>query len=347
MNRLPTDRRSFVSAAALLLAGKGVPALAQGTPEKTRVTIALGAKAALDCLPLTIADRLGYFGNEGLEVELHDFGGGLRALQAVLEGSENVVGGAYEHTIHLQGKNQFFRAFVLLGRAPQVALGVSTKTMQAYRTVADLKGRKIGVSMPGSAANTVASLVLAHGGVSPAEVSFIEIGSVSTAVAAVRSGQVDAISYTEPAMTMLEHRADVRIIADTRTLKGAHEVFGGPMASACLYAPGDYVQKNPNTIQALANAVVHALKWLQTAGPSDIIKAVPEAYLSGDRGLYLASFNKVREAIAVDGLIPDEGVRTALRALARLDGSIKTDKIDLARTFTNEFSRKAKDKFRA
>ena len=74
---------------------------------------------------------------------------------------------------------------------------------------------------------------------------------------------------------------------------------------------------------------------------------MPEAYLSGDRGLYLASFNKVREAIAVDGLIPDEGVRTALRALARLDGSIKTDKIDLARTFTNEFSRKAKDKFRA
>ncbi len=345
--RLPTDRRSFVSVAALLLAGLGAPALAQGKPEKSKVSIAVGVKASLDCLPLTIADRLGYFANEGLEVEIHDFGGGLRALQAVLEGSEDVVGGAFEHTINLQGKNQFFRAFVLLGRAPQVALGVSTKTMPAYKTVADLKGHKIGVSMSGSAANTVASLVLARGGVSPAEVSFVEIGSVPAAVAAVRSGQVDAISYTEPVMTLLEHRADVRIIADTRTLKGAQEVFGGPMASACLYAPGDYVQKNPKTIQALANAVVHALKWLQTAGPSDIIKAVPDAYLAGDRSLYLTSFNKVREAIAVDGLIPDEGVRTALRAMGRLDASMKTDRIDLARTFTNEFSRKAKDKFRA
>jgi NitT/TauT family transport system substrate-binding protein len=221
------------------------------------------------------------------------------------------------------------------------------RTMAAYKSIADLKGRKIGVSMPGSAADTVASLVLMRGGVSPRDVTFVEMGSVGAAMTAVRSGQLDAISYTEPVITMLEHKSEVRIISDTRTLKGTQELFGGPMPSVCLYAPGDYVQKNPGTVQALANAIVHALKWLQTAGPSDIIKAVPEAYLIGDRSLYLASFNKIREAIAVDGLIPDEGARTALRAMGRLDASIKTDKIDLARTYTNDFSRRAKDKFRA
>ena len=348
MNRMLVDRRCFVSAAALLLAGTQARHVgAQGKPEKTRVSIAVAAKASLDCLALTIADSLGYFAAEGLEVEIHDFGGGARALQAVVDGSGDVVGGAFEHTINLQGKNQFFRAFVLLGRAPQVALGVCTRTMPAYKTVPDLKGRKIGVALPGSVADTVANLVLMRGGVLPREVSFVEMPSVSAALAAVRSGQLDAISYTEPLMTMLEHKADVRIISDTRTLKGTQEVFGGSMPGACLYAPGDFVQKNPGTVQALANAAVHALKWLQTAGPSDLIKTVPEAYLHGDRSLYLASFNKSREAIAVDGLIPDEGVRTALRAMGRLDTSIKTDKIDLARTFTNEFARKAKDKFRA
>ena len=348
MNRLPTGRRSFVSAAALLLAGLGTrQARAQGKPEKTRILIALSAKGSLGCLPLTIADRLNYFAAEGLEVDLQEFGGGTRALQAVQDGADDVVAGAFEHTINLQGKNQFFSAFVLLGRAPQVALGVSTRTMAAYKTITDLKGRKIGVSMPGSAGNTMVSLVLARGGVAPGEVHFVELGSVTAALAAVRSGQVDAIGYAEPAMTMLEHKADIRIVADTRTLKGALEVFGGLMPAACLYAPADFVQKNPRTVQALANAVVHALKWLQTAGPSDLIKAVPEAYLMGDRGVYLASFSKVREAIAVDGLIPDDGARTALRVMSRLDASIQIDKIDLARTFTNEFSRKAKDKFRA
>lgn len=350
MNSLRIDRRSFVSIAALSIAGVGVgapPARAQGKPEKAKVLIAVGAKASFQYLPLTIADRLGYFGAEGLEVEIHDFGGESRALQALQDGSGDVVGGTFEHTINLQGKNQFFRAFVLLGRAPQVALGVSTRTMSAYTTISDLRGRKVGVSMSGSSTNMVASLVLSRGGVMPHEVSFVELGTVAAAVAAVRSGQVDAMSHTEPVMTMLEHKADVRIISDTRTLKGTQEVFGGPMPAACLYAPGDYVQKNPNTVQLLTNAVVHALKWLQTAGPSDLIKVVPEAYLLGDRGLYLASFNKIRETIAVDGLIPDEGARTALRAVARIDPSIKPDKIDLGRTFTNEFARKAKDKFRA
>jgi NitT/TauT family transport system substrate-binding protein len=164
---------------------------------------------------------------------------------------------------------------------------------------------------------------------------------------ALRAGHLDAICHQEPVMSLLEHKADVRIITDTRSLRGSQELFGGPVVGSCLVAPTDFLQKNPQTVQAMANAVVHALKWLQTAGPSDLIKVVPEPYLLGDRGLYLASFNKVREAISIDGLIPEEGVRTALRTVGRLDAGFKGDKVDLARTYTNEFSRRAKEKYRA
>jgi NitT/TauT family transport system substrate-binding protein len=97
----------------------------------------------------------------------------------------------------------------------------------------------------------------------------------------------------------------------------------------------------------MANAIVHGLKWLQTAGPSDIIKTVPESYLLGDRALYLASFNKVREAISLDGIMPDEGARTALKALASFEPSVRPEKVDLGKTYTNEFARRAKDKFKA
>ena len=114
-----------------------------------------------------------------------------------------------------------------------------------------------------------------------------------------------------------------------------------------LYAPQEFVRQHPNTVQALSNAIVHALKWLQTAGPGDIIKTVPESYLLGDRALYLAAFNKVREAISPDGMFPDEGGKTALRALASFEPGLKADKIDLARTYTNEFARKAKLHFKA
>ncbi|HEY8356471.1 MAG TPA: ABC transporter substrate-binding protein, partial [Ramlibacter sp.] len=307
----------------------------------------VGGKAAFYFLPLTIAEQLGYFQSEGLDVEISDFTGGSRALQAATGGSADVVSGAYEHTINLQSKNQMFQAFVLQGRAPQIAMGVSTKAIPGYRSVADLRGRRIGVSAPGSSTNMVASMVLARAGLKSADVNFIGVGTAAGAVAALRSGQIDAMCNTDPAMTMLEQKGEVRIISDTRTLKGTQDVFGGPMPAACLYAPLEFVQKHPNTCQAMANAIVHALKWLQTAGPSDIIKTVPESYLLGDRGLYLASFNKVREAIAIDGMLPEEGARTALKALASFDPSIKGDKIDLARTYTNDFARRAKERYKA
>ena len=51
------------------------------------------------------------------------------------------------------------------------------------------------------------------------------------------------------------------------------------MPAGCLYAPSEFILKNPGTCQALAHAVVHSLKWLQTAGPSDMIKTVPESHL--------------------------------------------------------------------
>ncbi len=342
------NRRQFTAAAAFAASPLAAPALqAQGALEKTRVSIAVGGKASFYYLPLTIADQLGYFRAEGLEVEISDFAGGARALQAVVGGSADVVSGAYEHTINLQNKGQMFQAFVLQGRAPQIALGVSTKTLPNYRSVADLRGKKIGVTAPGSSTNMMANLVLARAGLKATDVSFIGVGTSAGALAALRSGQIDAMSNIDPVMTMLEQKGDVRIVVDTRTLKGTRAVFGGPMPAGCLYAPMGFLQKHPNTAQALAHAMVHALKWLQTAGPSDILKTVPETYLLGDRGLYLASFEKVREAIALDGVFPEEGGRTALRALASFDATLKADKIDLSRTWTNQFAAQAKARFKA
>jgi NitT/TauT family transport system substrate-binding protein len=340
------SRRSFTLLAAAVVAPAALRA--QGSkPEKNKVSIAVGGKAAFYHLPLTISEQLGYFKAEGLDVEITDFAGGDKALQALVAGSADVVSGAYEHTINMQARNQAIQSIVLMGRAPQIAMGVSTKAMPNYRTVADLRGKKIGVAAPAGTTSIVSNLVLSRGGIRSNEVSYVDVGTSVGALAAVRSGQVEAICNTDPVMTMLEQKGEVRIISDTRTLKGTQEVFGGPMPAACLCTHAGFVRNHPNTCQALANAVVHGLKWLQTAGPSDIIKTVPENYLLGDRALYLASFNKLREALALDGLLPEEGARVALKALASFDSAVRADRIDLARTYTNDFAQRAKEKFKA
>ncbi len=342
------QRRHFNTALGLAALGLLAPRLhAQPRLEKTKIIIAVGGKASLYYLPLTLAEQLGYFKAEGLEVEIKDLVGGSNALQAVLDGAADVVSGAYEHTLNLQNQGQFFQAFVLQGRAPQMAMGVSNRNLPAYQSLTDLRGKKIGVTAPGSSTNMMANLVLARAGLKASDVSFIGVGNSVGALNALRLGQIDAISNVDPVMTQLEQKGEVRIIADTRTLKGTQEVFGGPMPAACLYAPMAFVRKYPGTVQALTHAVVHALKWLQTAGPSDLMKVIPESYFLGDRALYLTSFIKVREAMATDGRFPEEGAKTALNALSSFDQTFNVGKIDLSKTFTNEFAQKAKDRFKA
>jgi len=332
------DRRVFLSATASLAASAAVPALrAQTRLEKTRVTMAIGAKAAFHSLPLTIAEQLGYFRSQGLELEIAD----------AAAGAADVVSGSYDQVLGLQARGQHFQSFVLQCRSPAIAMGVSPKTLPSYRSLASLVGRTIGISAPGSVSHLVASSVLIRSGLKPSDVSFAAVGSGTAALTALRAGQIDAICSEEPIMTTLEQRGEVRIVADTRTLKGTLEVFGGPMPATCLYAAADFVQKNPNTVQALTNAIVHALKWLQTAGPGDIIKTVPQGYQLGDSALYLAAFNKMREVISTDGSMPDDGPPTVLKALAGVDASFKADRIEVARTYRNDFVKRFKDPFTA
>ena len=236
---------SFIGWSALGLAPSCV--FAQSRLEKTKISIAVGGKATFYYLPLSLAEQLGYFKSEGLEVDISDFAGGAKALQAVVGGSADVCSGAYEHTVYLQAKNQFYQSFVLQGRAPQISIGVSTKNLPNYKGLEDLRGKKIGVSAPGSSTNIAANLILSRAGLKASDVSFIGVGTSAGAISAIRSGQIDAISNIDPVMTMLEQKGDVKVIYDTRTLKGTAQVFGGPMPAACLYASVDFVQKNPNT----------------------------------------------------------------------------------------------------
>lgn len=339
------QRRTFTLAAlALPQLALHRLAFAQGI-EKPQLSIAVGGKNLLYYLPLTIAESLGYFKAEGLDVTVVDFAGGSRALQAVIGGSAEVVSGAFEHTLNMQAKGQKLRAFALQGRAPQIVLGINPKTMPQFKTVADLKGKKIGVTAPGSSTNVMANFVLAKAGLKPGDVSIIGVGAGNGAVAAMRSGQIDALSNLDPVITLLQRSGDLKIISDTRIVAEADKVFGGPMPAGCLYAPQAFIDKNPNTVQALTNALVRADKWIQAAGASEIVKAVPESYLLGDRAVYIDAFLASKSALSADGSFPEAGPATALRALQSVDDTLKGVKFDLGAVYTNEFVKKANAKY--
>ena len=339
-----TSRRHFIVAGSSALLAAPAIVRAQGSA-LPKVTLAVGGKNLLYYLPLTVAEQLGYFKAEGLNLEIVDFAGGSQALRALVGGSADVVSGAFEHTVNMQAKGQHLRAFVLQGLAPQIVLGINPKTMPAYKTAADLKGRKVGVTAPGSSTNVMVNFFLAKAGLKPSDVSIIGVGAGPGAAAAMRSGQIDALSNLDPLITLLQRSGDLKVVADTRVVAQAEQIFGGPMPAGCLYAQQSFIDKNPAATQALTNAMVRADKWIQRAGPTDIIRTVPESYLLGDRAVYIDAFLAAKGALSPDGSIPDRGADTAYRALASIDPAIAKAQLDLKAVYTNDFVNKAKAKY--
>lgn len=344
--QIVSSRRSFLAGA--VFAAAAVPQVwAQAVPEKGRISLAVSDRGAISSLPLLMAEQLGYFRAEGLMVEMVEIPQPSRPASAAVYPAADVVCSGQQQLVALLAQGISCQSFVMSARAPGVALGVPARSGTGFRRVADLRGRRIGVPATGSLSHLTAVQLLWRSGMSGHMVSFVSLGSAGAAVAALRTGQVDALCHPDPAITLLEQAGDIRLLADARSLKGSEEIFGGPMPAAVLYAQTAFIKKNPQTIQALTNAVVRSLKWLQTAGPSDLIRTVPEPYLLGDRALYLGAFNRGREGLSPDGLIPEEAVRTAALALSRLDPGIEPPSLDLPGSYTNDFVRRAKAYFRA
>jgi sulfonate transport system substrate-binding protein len=341
-------RSLIVAACAIVCAALPLAAQAQGKPEKPKVSIAVGGKPAFYYIALTIAERLGYFKDEGLEVEISDFAGGSKALQAVVGGSADVVSGAWENTIDQQPKGLNLQGFVKMGRYPAITVGVVKAKAASYKSPKDLKGMKIGVTAPGSSTNRVVQhLMVSAGGLKPDDASFIGVGTSSGVIAAAKSGEIDAVSNIDPVITMMEKSGDLVVIADTRTEEGTRKVFGfSDIPAAALYAPIDFVKKNPNTVQALTNAMVRALLWLQTATPDKVADTVPPDYLLGDRALYIAAYAKFKDAISPDGLFTKEGADNTLKFLAAFNPAVKPAEIKLDQTYDNSYVQKALAKYK-
>jgi len=332
--RLAAGALALVGLAAVL-AG---PAAAQKA-EKPALTLGVGGKPLLYYLPLTIAERKGFFKDEGLDVAINDFGGGAKSLQALIGGSVDVVTGAYEHTIRMQAKGQDIVSVIELGRFPGIVLVAGKDS--GIKSVRDLKGRKVGVTAPGSSTNFFVNFLLAKDGLKPEDVAFVGVGGGASAVAQMKHGGIEAMSNLDPVITKLETDGDVTVLADSRTVAGSDAIFGGANPAAVLYLKRDFVAANPITTQKLVNALYKSLKWLHTATPAEVASVVPEEYLLGDKALYMAAVKNSMPMYSVTGVIPESGMKNALAMLEEFDPELKAAKVDLAKTFDPTFIKKA------
>jgi NitT/TauT family transport system substrate-binding protein len=321
---------------ALILTLAFGPAQAAEKLEKTELAIGT-ASLGLTYLPVIIADRKGYFKDEGLAVEISAFSGGSKALEALLGGSLDMVSGAYSNTLTMAAKTMKLVEFIQQIRCPGFVLAVSKRKAAGFKGPQDMKGWNIGVSAPGSSTHMVLNYILSKNGLDPSDVSVIGVGTSAGAVAAMRAGSIDAMINSDPVITILLQAGDAINGLDMRSPATSNAVFGGPYPEASVYTTAAFAAKNPHTLQAVTNAVVRAERWMAAATPDEIADALPEEYLLGNRAIYLKALGDMRGCYSPDGLMSREAGETVLKVLGAFDAGVRNAKIKVETTYDNSF----------
>ncbi len=322
------------------------PSWAQA-PGKKKITIAVGGKNLFYYLPLTVAGRNGYFKDEGLEVEIPDFAGGAKALQALVGGSADMVSGAYEHTINMAAKKQPITAVVLQMKFSSIVLVMPKSKAATYNGGKGLKGLKVGVTAPGSSTNMFTNNLLVKAGLKPTDVSIVGVGAGAGAVAAMEKGEIEALSNLDPVVTQLESTGKFVAVADSRTVQGMKDIYGGDYMAAVIYLNSDYVKKYPNTVQAVVNAMVRADKWIAKATPQQIVDLMPNEFKAGNPSLYKEGLLKNMIGFSENGTMSLKAAENVYKVLVQFEPSVqKAGKMDLSKTFDSSFVQKANAKYK-
>jgi NitT/TauT family transport system substrate-binding protein len=200
---------------------------------------------------------------------------------------------------------------------------------------------RIGVSAPGSSTHMAVNYILHKAGLQPSDVSIIGVGQAAGAVAAVRAGQIDALIVNDPSATVLTKDGSLKPLENMRTADGNVKVFGSDYPESSLFATQDFVNRNPKTVQAVANAIVRAEKWIAKATPQQVADNVPPEFLTDNKALYAEAFTNSRRCIAQNGEITPKGAQTVRDVLAAFDPTVASAHIDLSSTYDNRFVRKA------
>ncbi len=309
-----------------------------GKPEKSKVTIAVGGAEQFIYAPISLANQLGYFKDYGVEVEIANFSGGAKAAEALIGGSADMVVGFYDHTIQTQPKGEHLQMVCLYDNYPGIVLEVNSKNADKIKGAADLKGQTVGITSAGSSTQFLLNYYLTKNGIQPDQVNVVAIGTGSTSIAAIQQGKVVAGMMVDPAATKVETTGDAKPLWDTRTAKDTTEQLGGPYPAGGVYSTADFIQKYPNTVQAVVTGSVKALQYIQRHPPDDIASKMPTDYIGGDKQNYLDSLKKDLPLFSTTGYMPPDGPISVLNVLKLSDPVVKgAPNIDLQATYTNQY----------
>jgi NitT/TauT family transport system substrate-binding protein len=308
----------------------------------TTVKIMVGGLDKQIYLPAMLSQRLGYFKQQGLNVELSDEPAGVEAANQLLAGKVDGVVGFYDHTVDLQGAGKQAESVVQLLKLPGEAEMCRNDALGAIHSPADWSGKKLGVTGLGSSTYFLTQYLAVKNGLQTHQITPVAVKAGPTFVAAMQQKAIDCGMTTEPTVTAVQEKGLGKPLIDMRTEAGTKQALGGVYPASALYMRNDYVASHRATVQKLANALVKTLHWIQTHSPAQITAKMPPEYYTGvGRDQYVKALAAEKAIFSPDGVMPAGGPETVYKVLNSFDPAVKGKKIDLAKTYTTEFATQA------
>ncbi|MFI5911730.1 ABC transporter substrate-binding protein [Dactylosporangium sp. NPDC051541] len=317
------------------------PAAAKTEGPLEKVRIGVGGINKVIYMPAMLTERLGYFKDEGLEVELSDEQNGVNQENEMLAGHLEGVVGFMDHAYTLQLKGKCVQSVVQFANTPLEKVMLSTKE-GTVKSMADLKGKKVGFTSKGSSTNALINSLMGKAGVKESEFTGVAAGAGSTFIASIENGGIAAGMTTPPTSTILTSKGTATTLVDLSTVEATKQALGGLYPASSLYMPCDWIKAHPRESQKLANAFVKTLRFI-AGNPAETIAAkMPADYAGNDQKLYVASIKETKDGFTADGVIDPDGARNVVEVLAVGIPEVAAGKgqIDVAKGYTTEFTAK-------
>jgi NitT/TauT family transport system substrate-binding protein len=306
-----------IAAAFLFTACNKDPGIADGSTTKVRVGyIGLTCEA-----PIFTAVEKGFFKEEGLQVSL---------VKCEWANYKDVLAlGGFDVTHHLvmyflkpveQGLDVKFTGGIHRG-----CLRVQAASKGPIRSIADLKGKRIGIPGMGTPPFIFANRVLGANGIDPGkDVTWLVFPAGELGLA-LDKGEVDAVADSEPIGTLLMADGKVRNIADQ-----ANDAPYNSEYCCAVLVNGKFLSKNPKAAAAATRALLKAAKWVETNPAAAARMSVEKKYLASNPELNTVAISHLRYVPSVSGA--EAAVKSAAMEMKKAGMlTASTDVEDLAK----------------
>ena len=290
-------------------------------------------------LPIPLAQSLGFYREEGLEVEIENMASAVKAMQALIGGSVDAAGIVYLQTMQLAAEGQPVRSIFVMTRRETKVLVVSPAAAGRIRRVEDLKGKAIGTPSPGSATHLWLNAILGKHGIRPEEVSAVGIGVAAPAIAAVENARVDAAALAGgDHLPLLRRHPSLLVLADASTAEGMQATYGSDVfATGVVAAKPEWLERNPDAARRLARGLRRANEWIAAHSAEEIRERLPEGFRSQDAASDLEVLRWSKSTYTPDGKMPPGAPEVVKRFVDTAVSNVREGKVDVAATWTDAY----------